>query len=114
MATRPQSMALNDLIAGISAASPDTLYDQIDGIGTIGMAVAYNSSAGSETVSVYVLDNANDAADVDPTWVQEIPAGRSVILPGLIGQVIPNDGKIQAFASTTNVVQLTISGSISV
>lgn len=111
MATTPRAMALGDLIAGTSDASPDTLHNQSSGVGLISAATAFNSSASSETLSVYILPAGGDAASVDPIWVQDIAAGEAAILTGLLGQVVPNGGSIVAFASTTDVVRVTISGS---
>jgi hypothetical protein len=111
MATTPRSMALNVLINGTSDASPDILYQQNNGTGLIGMASAFNGSTNSETLSVYILAPSGSAATVDPVWVEDIEAGASVILSGLLGQVIPAGGSIVAFASTADVIRVTISGS---
>lgn len=114
MPAQPISMALNDAITGTTDATTDLLYEQGDGVGVVGMASAFNSSGNSQTVSIYVLNSGEDADDFDPTWSQTIAAGKSAILPGLLGQVIPNGGALRAFASTTDVVRVTISGSVSV
>lgn len=111
MPSTPKVMALGDLITSITDASPDELYEQSNGTGLISAASAYNDSGSSVKLSVYILPDGEAAASVSPTWEQDIPANSSAILAGLLGQVVPPAGSIVAFAATTDVVRVTISGS---
>lgn len=104
------NFALNKPIVGTTDATADTLYTASNGAGQINNATAYNSDGSAVKLSLYVLPPGVAADAVDPTWEQEIPAGRSVILPGLLGHTVPANGTIQAFAGTTAVVSVTISG----
>lgn len=104
------SFSLNHQIASTTAGAPDQLLTQNNGVGQITMATVNNSSAGSVVVSVFVLPQSIAPAAVTPVWSQEIPAGRTAILAGLIGHTVPRNGSIRVMASLANVARISISG----
>lgn len=110
MAVSYKSFDLNDLIAGTSNAAVDTLLTSSSGVAQINTATVYNNSGSSVKLSVYILASGVAASSVDPLWTQDIPATSSAILTGLIGHVVPNLGTLAAFAGTTNVLRVTVSG----
>jgi hypothetical protein len=105
-----KNLALNDQITGTAAASVDDVYTQSSGVSQINSASVYNSSASSVTIFVYILASGVAATSVDPVCRKTIAAGASEPLDVLIGHIVPNAGTVKAYAGTTNVLRLTISG----
>lgn len=110
MPIQPASFCLNHSVVGTADSAADTLHSQNSGIGQINAATAYNSDDTAVTLSVYVLPPSTAAEDAEPVWVQDIPPGKAVILAGLLGHNVQFTGTIAAFASTTDVVSVSISG----
>lgn len=110
MAVNFKSFALNDQIAGTSDASPDTLYTANNGIAQIRKATARNTDASAVTVDIYILPNGTAASSAQPIVSKSVGAGSTVSIPEIEGHVVPDTGTIQAFAGTTNVIYLSISG----
>lgn len=109
MGVTVKSLALNDQIAGTSAAATDTLYTA-PAVAQIDQATAYNAHTSAVLLSIYILASGVAATSVNPAWVQSIATGESVVLDGIIGHKVPLGGSIQAFAGTTAVVRVSISG----
>lgn len=110
MSVTYRSFTLNDQITGISNAAVDTLLTANSGVAQISTATAYNSSASSIKLSIYILGAGIAATAVDPVWTQDIPATSAAIISGLIGHLVPNLGSLAAFAGTTNVLRMSVSG----
>lgn len=110
MAVTYKSFTLNDQITGASNAAVDTLMTASSGVAQINTATVYNSSASSIKLSVYILASGIAATAVDPVWTQDVPATSSAIISGLIGHLVPNLGSLAAFAGTTNVLRVSVSG----
>lgn len=104
------NLALNDLVTGTTAGTVDTIYANTNGVAQINSAACVNNSGSSVLLSVYILASGVAATSVDPIWKQTIAAGETATLDGLVGQQVPNGGSIRAFAGTTNVLRITISG----
>ncbi len=109
MAVTYKSLALNDLIAGTSSAGVDTLFTASSGVAQINTMTAYNNSGSSVRLSVYILGSGVTAASVDPIWAQDIAATSSAVI-NVIGHLVPNGGSLAAFAGTTNVIRVSVSG----
>lgn len=111
MAYELQSLALNDTITGTTSGTTDTLYTASKVITQIDMVTAYNSSGTAATIDVYIVPSGGTASGTNPIISgKSVGNGATVILSELIGHKVPIDGTIQAFASTTNVIHVTISG----
>lgn len=110
MAYSLKSLALNDEIAGTSAGSSDTLYTATNVIAQIDMATAYNSSVSAEDIYIYVLPSGVAATSVNPVSKVNVAANSTAILSQLIGHKVPAGGSVQAYAGTTAVISVTISG----
>lgn len=110
MAVSVKSLTLNDQITGTSDASTDTLYTASGVRAQVAQASAYNGHTGPVVLSVYVLASGESASAVDPVCVVSVTNAETAALPELIGHVVPDGGTIQAFAGTTNVVRVSVSG----
>lgn len=110
MTVTVMSVALNDRIAGTSDTTTDTLYTASGGLVQIAQASAYNGHTSPVAVSVYILASGQSASSVDPVCVETITNAEASSLGCLIGQVIPEGGSVQAFAGTTNVIRMSVSG----
>lgn len=109
MAVTYKSLDLNDQITA-TTTTVDTLFTSSSGVTQINTATAYNNSGSSVTLFCYILAAGVAASTVDPIWRLDIPANSSAILTGLIGHVVPNLGSLGAYAGTTNVIRVSISG----
>lgn len=112
MGVTVKNLALNDQIAGTSSAAVDTLYSAPAGaVGVIEQATAYNAYGSAVVLTLYILASGVAATSVDPVEVVTINAGEAAILTRLIGHRVPKGGSLAAFAGTTAVVRVSVSGS---
>lgn len=105
-----KSLATNDLISGTSDAAVDTLYFANSVTAQLNTVTCYNSHTLPVKVTFYIAQFNVAVTGHKPAWVQTIAAGKSEIIAGLAGHVIPFAGALQAFAGTTNVIQVNASG----
>lgn len=111
MSVTYKNFSINDSVSGTSDAATDTLYTCSSGRGLINQATVQNAdAANSVTVYFYILGSGVAANTVSPVWKQEVAAGESAIIDGLLGHVVPNSGTIQAYASAADDAKVTISG----
>ena len=110
MAYQLKSLAINDQITGTAFGSADVLYTATNVTAQIDMATAYNNDGSAVIITVFILDSGQSAAADNEITNVSVPAGDSVILTELIGHKVPSGGTIEAFAGTTNVIRVTISG----
>jgi hypothetical protein len=110
MPVQLKSLALNDLITGTAAASTDTVYTASNGIAQIDQATAYNTSASAVTLHVYILAPSVAATAAAPIVSKSVGASAGIILSELIAHKVPSGGSIQAYAGTTDVIRLSVSG----
>lgn len=104
------SLSLNTNVAGTADSAADTIYTATGVVTSIEALTAYNSHSGAVTVYVYILPSGGDATTVDPVATQSIAAGSNASISDIIGQVVPLDGTVKAYASTGNVISITASG----
>lgn len=111
MSVTYKNFSINDSVSGTSNAATDTLYTCSSGRGLINQATIKNADASnSVTVHFYILISGGDPTTVSPIWSQEVAAGESAIVDGLLGHVVPSGGTIRAYASTADDAKVTISG----
>jgi hypothetical protein len=110
MSVSIKQLVANDQITGITDATVDTMYTASNLTAQINAATVHNSDVSAVDISVYILPSGVAATAVDPVAVQNIAAGESEVLADLIGHVVPKDGTLVAFAGTTNVLRVTVSG----
>ena len=110
MAITLSSLVLNDQIAGTTSGTTDTLYTSTGVITQIDQATAYNAHSSPVLLSVYIVPSGGSAASLDPVCVATINNAESAILTELIGHKMPSGSTLEAFAGTTAVVRVTVSG----
>lgn len=108
------NFALNELVVSVDPAARTLIYSASNGTGNIAAATAYNSDASAVDVTVCILDDSTLTGPARITETVSVPAGGVVSLANLIGHNIPANGSIQAYAGTTNVVSLVLSGTTKV
>lgn len=110
MAVNFSSFALNDQISGTTDAAPDTLYTASNGTAQIRKATAFNNSGSAVTVDIYILPSGGSASSTEPIVSKSVGMATTVSLSELEGHVVPDGGRIQAFAGTANVIFVSLSG----
>ncbi len=78
----------------------------------VGSAVFTNSSAATETVTVWRLGSGTAATAINFLAKRDVPANKTWICAELIGSVISGGSKIQASSDTAAVVNANLSGTI--
>lgn len=79
----------------------------------IGAAVFTNTSAQTQTVTVWRLNSAGTADTTNYLAVKDILAGKTWQCAEVMGQVISNESKIQASATNADAVVVNLSGTLS-
>ena len=110
MARVLKQLVANDQIAGVADSDTDELYAAGTNTGLVTAASAYNGHGSAVVLSVYILPESVTAASVDPVAVISIPNGETALISDLLGHVIPPNGTLEAFAGTTNVIRVTVTG----
>lgn len=110
MSITHKNLCLNDQIAGTADSSVDTLYTSSNVAAVINQATAYNGHTGAVVLYVYILASGSAATSVDPVAIKTVNNGETVTLADLLGHTVPKNGTIKAYAGTTNVVRVSISG----
>lgn len=111
MTIKYKNLCRNHKVTGTTNATTDQLYLASNGDAQINEATAYNSDAtNSVTLYFYILASGEAATDFQPMWAQQIAAGTSDILGGLLGHVVPSGGTIECYASAADDGSVTISG----
>ena len=104
------SMALNSQVSSTDAANRSLMYTANNGIADIGQMTVYNSDSVARDIFIYIKSDATLTGALQHIQTKSIPAGATETLDKLIGHRVPASGSIQAHASATNVLYLTISG----
>jgi hypothetical protein len=101
MSINIKPLATNDNIVSVTSATPDLVYTST-GIKThITAFTVANIGASATTIYVAVLTSAQDASTSGAVAVQSIPAGSTAIIGDVLGHVVPKDGTIEVWSSTT-------------
>ncbi len=108
------NFGLNNQVTSVSATARDLVFESSDGVALIGAATAYNSSGAAAVINVCILPDATLTGTVQLIETLSVPANTAIPLPNLIGHNVPLGGSIQAYSGTTNVVYLTIDGTVKV
>ena len=104
------SLSLNQGVSGTADSAADTIYTATGVVASVDALTAYNSHSGAVTVYLYILADGVAATSVDPVATQSIAAGASASITDILGQVVPLNGTIAAYASTGSVISITASG----
>lgn len=99
------------LVRGQLTDAAATYYSAINVNTQITGAVAMNADASARTLTVHIVA-AGGSADATNMVVnaKRIAAGRSVLLPELVGQVVQSGASLQALADAASQVTLSVSG----
>lgn len=113
MAIERASFTLNNQISATSATSREVLYTATNGVANISQATAVNTDTSARDLYIYMKEDSTTSGSLTHVEKITISAGKTVALSKLIAHNVPASGTIQAHASTTNVIYVTISGTTS-
>lgn len=102
---------VKSLVRGQLTASAATYYTATNVNTQITGAVAMNNDATARTVTVHIVASGGTADATNKVVnAKRVAAGRSVLLPELVGQVVQAGATLQALADSAAQVTLSVSG----